>query len=156
GTTLLTVTSATLTSIQVSPTNPSLPKGTSLPLTATGVFSDGSTQDITSQVTWSSSSAAIAAVSFGGVVSGLSTGSATVSASRSGIAGSTTVTVTAATLSSIEVTPIAPSIAAGTRLAFTATGLYSDGSTQNLTRGVIWSSSNVAVARISNSSGSQG
>jgi len=50
------------------------------------------------------------------------------------------------TLRSIAVTPAGPTIAEGATEAFTATGTYSDGSTQNLTSAVSWSSSNTAVA----------
>src|SRR5712692_9793139 len=45
----------TLASIQVTPANPSVPEGSQQQFTATGTFSDGSTQDLTSRVTWSSS-----------------------------------------------------------------------------------------------------
>ena len=59
----LTVTDATLESIAVTVSSPALAKGTSGAVTATGTFSDGSTQDITSQVTWSSSDPTVADVS---------------------------------------------------------------------------------------------
>jgi trimeric autotransporter adhesin len=42
-------------------------------------------------------------------------------------------TTSSATLTSISVTPVNPSVAIGLTLQFTATGNYSDGSTQNLT-----------------------
>src|SRR6266478_1495711 len=45
----------TLASIQVTPANPSVPEGSQQQFKATGTFSDGSTQDLTSRVTWSSS-----------------------------------------------------------------------------------------------------
>src|SRR5437867_12219155 len=54
GNTTLTVTAATLTSIAVTPTNPSIANGTTRQFTATGTFSDSRTQDLTTQVTWSS------------------------------------------------------------------------------------------------------
>ena len=59
-------------------------------------------------------------------------------------------TGTTATLVSIAVTPKNPSVALGTMQQFTATGTYSDGSTQNLTTTATWASSNPAVASISN------
>lgn len=62
----------------------------------------------------------------------------------------------AKTLVSIAVTSSSASIAVGIMLQFTATGNYSDGSSQNLTSSVTWSSSNLAVATISNSAGTQG
>ena len=61
-----------------------------------------------------------------------------------------------ATLTSIAVTPADPSIALGTTTLFTAIGTYSNNSRQNITSSVIWDSSDVTIATISNSPGSQG
>ncbi len=160
GSTTITVTPATLVSIAVTPTNPSIADGTTTQFTATGTFSDNTTQDLTTQVTWSSSSTNIATVSnstgSNGLATAAATGSATITATSGGTTGSTTVTVTPATLVSIAVTPANPSIALGTTKQFTATGSYSDGTTQNLTTQVTWSSSATAVATISNAAGSNG
>src|SRR6266516_1554979 len=160
GNTTLTVTNATLSSIAVTPTNPSIANGTTRQFTATGTFSDSTTQDLTTQVTWSSSSTAVATISNAGGSQGLATsvaaGTTTITATLGGVSGSTTLTVTAATLSTIDVTPTDPSIANGTTQQFTATGTYSDFTTQDLTTQVTWSSSNNTVATISNAGGSQG
>ena len=67
-------------------------------------------------------------------------------AAKDGKTGSTSLTVTAATLVSIGVTPADPSIADGTAQQFTATGVYSDASTQDLTAQVTWSSPNDGCA----------
>ncbi len=61
-----------------------------------------------------------------------------------------------AALQSIAVSPTSPSIAVGATQQFTATGSYSDNSTQNLTASVSWTSSTPAIASISNSEGSNG
>jgi hypothetical protein len=63
---------------------------------------------------------------------------------------------TGATLSSIEVTPANPGIAFGSTQQFTATGTYSDNTTQNLTTSVTWDSQSKSVATISNAAGSNG
>jgi len=52
----------------------------------------------------------------------------------------------APTLTSIAVTPSAPTLAVGATQQFTATGTYSDGSTQDLTPQVTWASSSPAVS----------
>ncbi len=57
-----------------------------------------------------------------------------------------------ASLVSIAVTPLNPSIAVGAHQQFTATGTYSDGSHQDLTNSATWTSSNPSVAII-NSTG---
>src|SRR5262249_59293092 len=116
GSTTVTVSAAILTSIPVTPPGPSIPKITTVPLTATCNFSDKTTQDCTTQVSWTSASDTIAPVSntsgSEGQVTGLVEGSSliTATATPSGIHGSTTVTVTPAVLISITVTPPGPSI----------------------------------------------
>jgi len=153
----LTVTGPTLQSIAISPANPSLAKGTNLALTATGTYSDGSTQNLTTRVTWSSASAAVTvsnASAGQGVVTGSSVGSATVSAALAtapSVIGGTTVAVTAAALQSIAVTPSSPSVASGLQQQFTATGTYTDGTLANVA--ITWSSSTSTVAAVSSSTG---
>jgi uncharacterized protein YjdB len=157
--TTLTVSAASLTGISVTPANPALAKGTSLELTATGIYSDETTQNLTALVTWTSSDPAIVAVSnaegFHGHATGLATGNATVTAKFDGVSGSTLVTVSTATLATIAVTPTNPTLAKGTRIAFLATGTYTDGTTQDLTAWATWSSSDASVS-VSNDAGSHG
>ncbi|MDP1822605.1 MAG: Ig-like domain-containing protein [Archangium sp.] len=141
--------SITLLAIGVTPASPRLAITTALQLTATGTFSDGSTEDVSAQVAWSSSAPTVAAVSPTGNASGLTAGMTTITATLSGISGSVGLTVTAATLASIAVTPASPSIAAGTTQQFVATGTFSDSSTQDLSTQVIWASSAPTTASIS-------
>src|SRR5215469_6296 len=87
----------TLSSIVVSVyPRASAPQGTSLYLTATGTYRDGHRKDLTAEVNWSSSSESVAAVSGSGVLSALANGQAILSAAAQGVAGTLTVTVTAA------------------------------------------------------------
>ena len=64
--------------------------------------------------------------------------------------------MTAARLVALTVTSPNAQLAQGTTQAFTATGLFADSSTQDLTTQVTWQSSDVAIATISNAAGSQG
>ena len=148
GTTTATVTAANLVAIDVTPTDPSLARGTTVQLTATGRFSDLTTQDLTTQVTWASATTTTATVSAGGLVTGVNTGTSVVSATMGAVSGSVTVTVTPAVLTAIDVTPTNPSIADGLTQQFTATGRFSDMTTQNLTTMVTWSSGTAATATI--------
>ncbi len=156
----LTVTDATLSSLTVTPTGPVIASGTAMQLVATGNFSDGTAQNLTTSVSWSSSVPSVATVSSAagsqGLVSGLSKGQTTISATLSGRTGSTPLTVTDAVLTSIAVTPATQSLAAGTNLQYVATGTYSDNTTQDITSLVSWTSSNVTFATISSGAGSRG
>ena len=145
----LTITSPVLISIAVSPTNPSISKGTAQQFAATGTYGDGTTQNITASVTWASSNASVATIAVGGLATGVGLGTSNITASLSNIISpSDALTVTPPTLVSIAVTPANPSIAKGTTQQFTATGTYTDGSTQNLTATVAWASSNHSTATI--------
>ncbi len=146
-----------LTSISVTPANPSIALGNTQQFTATGTFSNGSTQNLTPYVTWSSSAQSVATISAGGLAAAVTAGSSSIGATIGGVAGSTTLTVTPPpVLVSIAVTPANASLSPGSTQQFTATGTYSDGSTQILTSTATWSSSATATATISNVSGSQG
>lgn len=151
GNTLMTVSAVTLQSIAVTPTNPSLAKGFTLQLTATGTYSDASMRNITTQVTWASVDSAVAPISGGGLVTGLTLGSSLMSATLAGLTGSTTVTVTAAVLQSIAVTPASPSVETGLTKQLIATGTYSDSSTQDITTQATWTSATLANATVSSS-----
>ena len=158
-TTLTVGSGATLQSITVTPTV-SIPIGATQQFTATGNFSDGSTQNLTTTATWSSSNTGVATVSNAsgtqGLASAVAAGTASITATSGSIAGSATLTVNPATLVSIAITPQSPSISTGATQQFTATGTFSDNSKQNITTTVTWISGTVAVATISNASGTQG
>src|SRR5207247_3561670 len=122
GSTPLTVTAATLSTITVTPTTPSIANGTNQQFTATGTYSDFTTQDLTTQVTWSSSNIAFATIDSAGLATSVAAGTTTITAALGLVSGNTTLTVTAATLSTITVTPTPPSIANGAKQPSTAQG----------------------------------
>jgi trimeric autotransporter adhesin len=153
GSATLSVSRAALVSISVTPLSLSLPKGVSQQFTAAGVYTDGSAQDITSSVQWTSSAPGVVSISTSGNAEALATGTAQITANApgTGISGKSGVTVGPAATVSIAVTPANPTIALGTAQQFAAVGTYTDGSTQDLTGSVLWSSSNTGIATISSS-----
>lgn len=149
--------------LSVAPT--SLPNGLvgsaySQTLTATGGTGTGYSWSV---VSGSGLSAAGLTLSPAGLISGTpmateSAGSVTVQVTDSGGFAfqqvyQLTVTNPAPTLVSIAVTPANPMVSAGSTEQFTATGVYSDTTTQDLTASVVWISSNTSVATISSSGG---
>lgn len=153
-------TSATLVSLAITPANATMAQGTDEQFTATGTFSDRTTQDLSSSVIWGSSASSVATVSnaagSNGRVTSLTSGSTTITAVSGGISASSPLTVSTATLLSVTVTPAAGSVPLATSQQFSATGRFSDNSTQDLTASASWSSSFPSIATISNSGGSQG
>ena len=152
----VTVNPATLQGITIGLGPITLVAGLSAQLTATGTYSDGSTQDLSATVAWSSSASAIASISTSGSITGLVVGSATVTATLGSVSGSTTVTVSPATVVSISVNPVSVTLAAGQSQAFTATATLTDGTTTDVTASVHWSIANPLLASISNTLGTTG
>jgi uncharacterized protein YjdB len=148
GTGTVVVNGPTLSSITITPAVFSIASGQSKQLSAVGVYSDGTSQDVTSHATWNALSTAYATVSSSGLVTGVSAGSSTITASIGSTTGSATATVSAALLNSILVTPGTASIATGQTQSFTASGIFSDGSTTDITDSVSWNSSAPTFATI--------
>jgi hypothetical protein len=144
----LTVGPPALISIGVTPANGTVPAGLSVQFCATGTYTDGSTQNLTSSAMWSSG-APIATINSAGLASGLIVGMTTITATSGAVQGMATLTVTSPVLASIAVTPVDASIPLSSTQQFTATGTYSDGTTQNLTSTAAWASSAGNVATIS-------
>lgn len=157
---LLTVANKTLQSVTVTPVNVTTQAGVQKQLKATGNYSDKSTYDLTNSVLWSSADSSIVTVSNSFNNAGLATtfgsGSTTVMASFGAKSGSTSFSVDKASLQSIKVTPSSQNTPQGLTGKFIATGYYSDQSSHDITENVIWSSSAVSVAQVSNTSGTNG
>ncbi|MEI6046119.1 MAG: Ig-like domain-containing protein, partial [Chloroflexota bacterium] len=97
GTATLTVSTATLSSLAITPVNPTLVEWASQQFTATGTFSNNSTQNLTSSVTWSVDHSNVITVSNlvtnTGLVTAVGVGSAVLTGSSNGITATTTITV---------------------------------------------------------------
>ena len=127
---------------------------------AIGTTASGVTENLTEQVTWSSSSTSVAIVSARGVATGLAQGTSTITAiatnpDKSVAAGSATFTVSAATsepITSLTVTPAAETLSAsGQTGQFIAIGMSgTTGSSQDVTNSshLQWHSSIPSVASI--------
>lgn len=144
------VTPATVRAVQITPAAPTLASGTSLALTATAVYSDASTRDVTALASWTSAPPGTVRVDANGLLSGLAEGRATVSARYQGQDGSVGVEVTAATPAALFVVPGSATIAKGTQQPFSALAVFSDGSVQDVSAATGWISGNPAVATIDN------
>ena len=151
-------TGAVLQTITVTSSSSSVAVGLTAQFTATGHFSDGTSQVIQSPI-WSSSSTATTSISSTGLATALQPGTAVITASSNGVSGSSNgvtgsanLTITPAILQSIAITAPSVNIALLFTEQLTATGSYSDGTTHLLTAAT-WSSSAPSVATV-NSTGS--
>ncbi|MCP3687080.1 MAG: hypothetical protein GY784_01590, partial [Gammaproteobacteria bacterium] len=155
---VLTVTDADLTNIAVSPASISLTQGMKHDFVATAFFSDGSQELVTDQVTWSSTSNIITAVSgqSNGQFQTSEPGEALVVATLHQKQGYAQVKVSAVTLKSIYIDNTTISQALGTTQLLTLYGEFSDGSILDLTQQASWTSNSTDVAVVSNSDNRRG
>ena len=145
------VSPAQLERIEIDSFASSLAKGTQHELTVKGYFSDFTSQDITNVVSWQVAEASIISVNADtAILSALEQGSTELTASFDGISVVKTVQVRDALLLDIDIQPRNPVVAVGQRQAFKATAIYSDQTTQDITRLVNWHSSDLSLADIDN------
>lgn len=135
-----------LTGVAVSPTTNSVNVGSTTQLLAVANYSDGSQKDVTSQATWVSSNPSGATVS-AGLVRGIASGSATITATFNGKSGDSNLSIIGPT--GVTVTAPASSVDEGQFLPLTATATYSDSSTQDVTTQATWTSSDNTLATVS-------
>ena len=149
----LTITDAIATELRVSPEVASVSKGLTQAFKAEVVFSDGSTQDVTtdSSLTWTSSDEVIATIDTSGLATGVTASPATIKAHISDSLNSTAeLTVTDAVITSLEVSPDADTTTIGQTRPFNVKAIFSDGTGLDVTNdpSVNWSTSDPAVASI--------
>jgi uncharacterized protein YjdB len=141
----------TLNSVVINPPAPTLVIGATQAFTATGLYSDGTLPDDSAQVAWKSDNTAVLTIDSTGKATAVALGSAKVTATLNSVVGTASVTVATAVpkLTSIAVTPAAPSIVIGATQQFKALGTYSGSSTMDITASVTWKSSDTSVASFS-------
>jgi len=140
-----------ITTLTVSPKSRLGAVGDTVNYTATGTTVNGDSKDVTSSATWTSSDSTVATVSSYGVATALKAGTTTITAKKDDGSDTASLDITAVPLDHITITPTDPTVALSTgTLQFTATGTFTDGSTQNLSSTVAWSSGTTTVATINN------
>ncbi len=146
----LTVAPPALASIAVTPRTPSLTPNHSVQLSAIGIFTDGTTQDLSSAVTWSSTPTSVLTINATGLATANSPGAATVTASEGSITGSDALAVALPTLVSIALSPQSITLTPMHSAQLKAVGTYSDASTQDISASVTWSASPAGILAVSN------
>jgi uncharacterized protein YjdB len=147
GTAALTVTPVPVASVTVSPAAPSVLVGQTVQLAAT--LKDANGNALTGRVvTWATSNAGVATVSGSGLVTSVTAGTATLTATSEGKSGTAALTVSTVPVATVTVTPASASLLVGGTAQLTATMRDSAGGL--LTgRTIVWASSNTAVATVS-------
>lgn len=133
--------------VTLSPSNVTLSVGQTQPMTVSLFAADKTTPlPIAGRIiTWASSNTSVVSVSSSGVVAGVSSGSATITATTEGVSGTATVNVTAVPIASITVTPSPATVVEGGTTTLVAAARDAGG---NILAGrtIFWSSSNPQVS----------
>lgn len=140
----------TVTTLAVNAPSTSISTQQTVQLSATARLSDG-TSNSSPNVTWTTSAVSVATVSGSGLVSGVSAGTAVITATTGTVSGTATITVSLApgALASVAITLVDPALQLGQTTQATVTGKDGSGATLAIgSRPVTWSLSNVAIATI--------
>lgn len=138
----ITVTPATFQSLVIRAEHKSIAKGHSLQIKAEAQYSDNNKVNVTKQVSWSSEDSQIATVSSAGVVNALKEGRVSINAMYQGRSTKYALEVTSAVLTRIEIQQKNVELyrAIQQKIHLRAKGFYSDGTTNDISRAVTWSS----------------
>lgn len=143
----ITVTEREVASVRVTPLVVSVRVNRSVALQASALDAEGNALSGRS-VSWSSSNPAVATISTQGLVTGITPGAVTITASSGGRSGQAAVTVTPEPVASVVVSPARDTLAVGTERALLATVRDAEGVL--LTgRSIAWSVSDPNIASIS-------
>lgn len=139
-----------LLGIGITPNSPKVTSGEKIQFVATGFFADRRTVDITDVVTWVSTDEAVVDISgsLDGEGEGLtsSAGQAHITALLDGVeSNAARVTVTAATVVELVITPSVLAVHEGDEVTVSAEAVFSDGSHGDVTGTVRWITGNPAV-----------
>jgi hypothetical protein len=159
GATSATVIAPGLIGIDVFPLNPTQPLGVAQPFRAVASFDDGSSKDITQLASWQSSNQAVAELEprIAGQAKTLTVGQSSITATWNGLQGVSLLTVTDPAPINLKVIPAgAGTLPRNSDANYTAFLEYSDGNAVDVTDQVSWTSSNEAIATISNGVGDEG
>lgn len=142
-----------LVAISISPSNPTIQLAKTQQFSATGTFGDSSSKDVTSSVTWASSSTGVATINSSGLATAASTGTTTITASQGSISGTTTLTVSTQTGSLTISCTGCTGQGSGTFTAAVGSTLTFSASSGSGTVTASWTSSNTTVANIGATTG---
>jgi hypothetical protein len=142
-----------LTAISVGPTGQNVGVGDTLQMSARGTYDTQNPQNITGQVLWSSDNDAVATVSKGGLVTGVSApGTANISASLDTLTDSAAVTVVLTGVTKITISPQTVNVVQGGTQPFTCAATVTGQSQPvDITASVAWTTSDTTNTNITNS-----
>ncbi|MBY0379032.1 MAG: Ig-like domain-containing protein, partial [Burkholderiales bacterium] len=119
--------------------------------TATANYSDGSSENITSLVTWNSLNESVAKIESNGLATVVGkSGSTKIKATYAGKVSiqSLTLSVALAKVVDVKITPLITEVSKGLKERYNAIAIYDNGESSQITSEVTWSSSNESIATV--------
>ena len=147
---LVTVTDAELKQYSIAPVTSTVAAGLTLQYTASGVFTDGTVQDLTRQSSWITTDPSIADINGGGLAGAYQPGTVTVQGSFRGYSANASLTVTAAEVRELQLTPLQVKVPVGTEGLFEATAFYTDGHIEQVNTKAQWRSNDETLVAVAN------
>ncbi|MDE1291271.1 Ig-like domain-containing protein, partial [Vibrio aestuarianus] len=126
--------------------------GNKQPFEAVGHYSDGSSHPLTDLTVsdWHTSDSEVGRFDEPGVLTAVEVGNTTLTATKDGVTSNTVnVNVSAAVITSIQVTPSPVNVAKGQTQQLTATAIFSDGTSSDISSSVTWAPVDTATATVS-------
>ena len=118
-------------------------------LTALALFDDNTTQDVSEAATWTAANSDLASIS-GNVVTGVAAGATTVTASYRAAQATGALTVSGRQATALDISGTPTTIALRTQARLAANATFDDATTQRVTTDATWSTSDKAIATVSN------
>lgn len=135
----INVSAAVITALHITPKSVSIANGQTQQLAATATYSDGSTADVSGDVTWLLGDTTTATLTHTGLLTGEKVGNTTVIANMDELSSNTvTINVTAAIITALHITAEEISLAKGQTQQLTAIATYSDNTTADVSNDVTW------------------
>ncbi len=142
--------------LAVLPEHSEVPAGLTAALTAVGWYTNGTSEDVSGRVRWSSQDEAVATVSQSGLVTAVAEGVTTIVAEGTTLSngeqtvlrGSAEFTVSGAQLVTLTVTPQTASIPSGLTVQLTAQASFTDGTTRDVSSIAAWASTGGGVVAV--------
>lgn len=152
-TTTFDVTAYTLTGVSVLPLYAIIPKNTTFQYVALATYSDGTSQDVSTTVTWTedTTNTTISTSGLLTVDNGVTGYPAlTVTATYSALSGTANATLNSSTVTGVFTTPVSATVNPGNSIDIKCYALTSDAGTIDVTASCNWTTSNSSVANVNN------
>ena len=137
-----------LVDITINPASASVIPGGTQAFTATGVYSDGSSEDLTSQVAWKARDPKVASIDATGLATGIGSGRSDINATLASarVTSRRAGKLNVADLDAVSVDPVSSNVRIGGRVVLKALATYDNGTSGvDITSQVVWSSKRRSV-----------